>query len=262
VDTDDVLKGVRRRSIWVIIAAVAGAAVAIIVTALRPPQYEAAADVVIGQVSQSLRYGPLRVDPLEDPEVVLRYVRSPAFHRGVQEEVDETAFSLAANLVRTPKNEPTRYMQLRATAPSAAAAREAAGAAAGRLVARHSRRYAEWMRLSREHEETLQQQIARLEQSLTGAGETRQLQALSLGSWLESRGKELSELLALLRDVRMDTHSEVRSESTTVVGPVVVVSGARPWARTAVFGFIVGAVVSGLVLGGLEAKRRVPAHGP
>ena len=254
METDDILGGVRKRGIWVVGGGVVGAAVALLVSGLQAPRFEAVADVVVGQVSQSLRYGHVRVDPVEDPEVVLRVVRSPAFHRAVQEEVGEVQFALSAALVRTPKNESTRYLELRATAGSPEEARRVADAAAERIIARHSGKFHEWIRLNQEHERRLEELIADLEDRRGQGGGSQQWQALSLGSWLEARGKELSELLSSLRELRLDTYSDVRSESTRVVGSPVVVGSRRSWSRPAALGFVIGAVVSALALGVLEAK--------
>jgi hypothetical protein len=255
VEIHDLLGGVAKRGGWVVVGGAVGALAAVVATALTVPRYEAVVDVVIGQVSQSLRYGQVRVDPIEDPEVVLRLVRSSSFARGIRQDVGEGPVSVQATLVRTPKNESTRFIEIRVVGATPSLAERAAEAAAMSIAERHSQRFREWMALNQQYEQRLEAQIAKLEGSEV-SGERRQTwDALSVGSWLEARGRELSELLSSLRELQLDTYSQVRAESTVVVGPPVVVRGGRPWSRGIVLGFLVGVAASALVIGGVEATR-------
>jgi hypothetical protein len=255
VEIRDLLGGVARRGGWLVAGGAVGALAAVIATAMTAPTYEAVVDLVIGQVSQSLRYGQVRVDPIEDPEVVLRIVRSPSFGQSVRQTVGEGRVSIQATLVRTPKNESTRFIEVRVTGATPRLVERAAEAAVGSIVQRHSERFREWMTLNQKHEQRLETNIAQLEETGVSAARRQTWDALSVGTWLEARGKELSELLASLRELQLDTYSQVRAESTAVVGPPVLVRGGRPWSKGLVLGFVVGIVASALVLGGIEAAR-------
>ncbi len=251
----DLLGGVARRGGWLVVGGAVGALAAVVATAVTAPTYEAVVDVVIGQVSQSLRYGQVRVDPIEDPEVVLRLLRSSSFARAVRQEIGEGRFSIQATLVRTPKNESTRFIGIKVAAATPSLAEQVADAAARLIVQRHSERFREWMVLNQKYEQRLEAHIAKLEGADASGAHRQTWDALSVGSWLEARGKELSELLSSLRELQLDTYSQVRAESTAVVGPSVVVSGGRAWSKGIVLGFLVGVVASAFVVGGVEAAR-------